>query len=166
MNGVQLLTHDRRRKSTSRRLPTGFSLLELLAVVTLLGVMGAAVTMRYGRDTLSNAGARSEARRISLGMLQAQRAAIRTGTSHGVKIYGGNSWAVVSVGSGGSRTIVDGPHVIDSQLQLTTNSDEVVFDFEGNGTSVFQAVIKGKDRTWQLRVLPLTRMIDSREVSN
>ena len=51
---------------------SGLSLIELLVVVTLLGVFATAALMRFGRDTFGDTGARSEARLLSLAMLHAR----------------------------------------------------------------------------------------------
>jgi type II secretory pathway pseudopilin PulG len=144
------------------------SLLELLAVITLIGVFSTVVMTRYGRSLLGDTGARSKARELSLGLLQAQRSAIRTGEAHGVIFTGTltniSSWSVVRIAQNGSQTVVDGPVPMGTDFRLGVNKDSIVFDFEGNGQSELQATLAGPDRTWQVSVLPLTRMIDSREV--
>lgn len=144
------------------------SLLELLAVITLLGVFSTAIMSRYGRNLLGNTGVRSKARELSLSLLQAQRTAIRTGTPHGVLFRGSSSkvesWAVVRFESNGSQSIVDELAPLPDDFQLSVSSDRIVFDFEGNGTSELQAKLNGPGRSWQVSVLPLTRMIDSREI--
>jgi hypothetical protein len=111
---------------------------------------------------------RSKAKELSLSLLQAQRAAIKTGVSHGVLFRGSSSsvesWAVMRFEADGSQSLVDESAPLTDDYQLSVSSDRIVFDFEGNGTSELQARLSGPDRDWQVSVLPLTRMIDSREV--
>jgi len=144
------------------------SLLELLAVITLMGIFAASVGIRYGRDILGDTGVRSKARELTIGLNAAQRAAIRSGLPHGIRFDGsaGNvsSWSVVRFDSGGGTTLVDGPYPMNSDLELAVDRSEIVFDFEGNGTGELNAQFSGPNRKWMVSVMPLTRMIDSREV--
>lgn len=152
------------------RIPhNGVSLLELIAVVTLMGVLGTAILTRLSRDILGDSGARSEARKLSLGMLEAQRAAIRTGNSHGVAFNGttanATSWSIIQVDSLGTETLVEGPNSLPTDLAVSVSQARIMFDFEGNGSTAFDARLAGPHRVWQLRVAPLTQMIDSREIT-
>src|SRR5690348_16459018 len=67
------------------RAARGFSLLELLAVMTLLGVLAAVGVSRMDRGTLLNVGAQGDARRVALDLHQARRRAISTGDNHFVR---------------------------------------------------------------------------------
>lgn len=144
----------------------GVSLLELLAVVVLVGIFSSAIVTRMSRDILGDSGARSEARRISLGLLGAQRAAIRTGLTHGITFEGPlssvTSWTSVQIGADSSRSIVEGPYAVPDDLSITVDRSEIWFDFEGNGTEL-SAQVSGPHRTWELSIAPLTSMIDCRE---
>lgn len=144
------------------------SLLELLAVIALMGVFATAIMSRYGRDLLGNTGVRSKARELSYSLLQAQRTAIKTGVPHGVMFRGStsqvDSWAVMRFDSNGTQTLVDEIAPLAADYKLSVTSDRIVFDFEGNGTSELNATLTGPERSWQVSVLPLTRMIDSHEI--
>ncbi len=147
----------------------GVSLLELLAVLTLMGIMAAAAASRFDRSILGDTGVRSGARALSLGILQAQRAAIRTGDAHGIVFYGAksnvSSWAVVRVMGNGARELVDGPYTIPGDYRVQVDTDEILFDFEGNGESTLLVDLIGPHRSWRISLFPLTRMIHSREVT-
>lgn len=146
----------------------GMSLLELLAVITLMGIFAATVGMRYGRDILGDTGVRSKARELTIGLNAAQRAAIRTGLSHGIRFDGSSndvtSWTVIRLDSDGGTSVVDGPYPMEADYELAVDRTEIVFDFQGNGTGEFNAQFTGPNRKWMVSVMPLTRMIDSREV--
>ena len=145
------------------------SLLELLAVIAIMGVLATAVTSRYGRSLIGNTGVRNEARRLSLGLLEAQRASIKSGLQHGVQLNGGTSnatsWSIIRIESDGTRSVIDGPLPFNEELRVTSDASEIFFDFEGNGTTEFNVSFVGPERSWALSVLPLTRMIDSRETT-
>lgn len=144
------------------------SLLELIAVITLMGILAVSVSMRYGRDILGDTGVRSKARELTIGLKTAQRSAIRTGLPHAVRFDGNagnvNSWTVIRHEIDGRTTLVDGPYPMIPEFQLSVDSGEIVFDFEGNGTSELNAQFIGPNRRWMVSVMPLTRLIDSREV--
>lgn len=148
---------------------SGHTLLELIAVVTLLGLFSSAAFMRIGRDIFGDTGARSQARIVSLAMLQAQRAAIRTGDSHGLILNGStssvSSWTIVQQLQDSSTSIVDGPHAFPEELTVSANRSDMWFDFEGNGNQRFELTFFGPNRSYQLTVQPMTRMIRSEEVT-
>ncbi|QEF98746.1 hypothetical protein Mal15_28010 [Stieleria maiorica] len=147
----------------------GLSLIELLVVVTLLGVFATAALMRFGRDTFGDTGARSQARLLSLAMLHAQRAAIRTGDSHGVVMQGpaaaATSWTVVRRRQDGSKVTVEGPHAVAERVRVSANASEMWFDFEGIGSQPFAAQLRGPNRSYTVHVEPWTRMIRTQESS-
>lgn len=142
------------------------SLLELLAVVGIMGVLSATVAARYGRDVLGNIGVRGQARKLSLGMVEAQRLAVRSGRLHGVQFAGSGSsasWTVVSVGDTGDRIVVDGPFPLSDDYKLKTSASEVLFDFEGNATKAVSIQLIGPKQTWTVDTLPLSSMIDCKK---
>ena len=124
--------------------------------------------MRFGRDIFGDTGARSVARVLSLSMLHAQRAAIRTGDFHAVRLQAANgkvaNWVVIQKAANGSEQIIDGPFTIAQNITVKANADEIWFDFEGNGNDRFSATILGPNRTYALSVEPLTRMIRTQEI--
>lgn len=165
MNDILVPRSDRSRNATRR----GLSLLELLVVVTLMGVFAAAVGSRFSRSIFGDSGARSGARMLSLCILTAQRNAVRTGDVHGIEFAGSptkiSGWTTFRRYPDGSHVTIDQTVALPDECTLTVSDTSVVFDFEGNGTSRFTAKFVGPNRAWSLSVEPLTRMIDSREVA-
>lgn len=147
----------------------GLSLLEMLAVVTLMGIFSAAVASRFGRDILGDVGVRGEARRISLGILEAKRTAIRSGVTCGVQFSGSTSnvtgWSVIRELPSGAREVIDGPFTVEEDFVVATDSSELLFDFEGHAQTALKATLTGPHREWQIVVFPLTGMIDCSEVT-
>ena len=153
---------------THRQARFGLSLLELIVVMTLMGIFSSAAFMRFGRDIFGDSGARSEARSLSVGLLHAQRAAIRTGDRHGVMLHGSTSnvksWSVVQERLDGSTVVVDGPHAIPDEVVVAASASAMWFDFEGAGSQMFLFTLTGPNRQYEIKVEALTRMIRSREV--
>ena len=58
------------------------TLLELVAVVFIIGLLGAMAVTRYGIHAIADVGAQGFARRLALDCLQARRRAISTGDNH------------------------------------------------------------------------------------
>ena len=134
-----------------------------------MGIFSATAFMRFGRDIFGDTGARSATRTLSLAILQAQRAAIRTGDPHGLVARGtiGNvtSWTIVQRSPDGSETIVDGPNVVSDDVSLSMSARESWFDFEGNGQAQLTANLVGPNRSFELVVEPMTRLIRSSETT-
>jgi len=164
MSDSLVFQSDRHRHTTRR----GLSLLELLVVLTLMSVFAAAVGQRFSRAIFGDSGARSNARMLSLCILTAQRQAIRTGDTHGIEFIGspGNvtGWTTFQRLPDGTAVTIDQTLDLPDECDISVSKMEVVFDFEGNGMTLFSATFVGPNRTWALSVEPLTRMINSREV--
>ena len=144
------------------------TLIELIVVITLLGVFASAVMMRLGASVFADTGARIEARLMSNALLRSQRAAIQTGDTHGLIFHGPHSsvtgWSIFQRRPDGTRVTIEPTHHFASEVDVSTNHAEVEFDFEGNGTTTFHAKLTGPNRAYEVHVEPLTRMIRTREI--
>src|SRR5262245_4043678 len=67
------------RRARARRAMT---LLELAAVVLIIGLLGVMAATRYGGNAVADVGAQGFARRLALDCSQARRRAISTGDNH------------------------------------------------------------------------------------
>ena len=77
----------------------------------LVGIFSVIATMRFGRTLLSEFGSNSEARVISMALLQAQRGSITAGENHFISFDSdpATNYRVVRR-TGGGDVVVEGPH--------------------------------------------------------
>lgn len=141
------------RRTNERR---GVTLLELLAVVTLLGIFASITMMRFGRSIFADFGARGETRAISLALLEAQRGAIKTGDNHYVQFDATNakSFSVLRVMDTGDR-LVDGPHALAADTVVTVSTTRMEFTFEGQALGDYNITLDGENWIWQLNVIQI-----------
>ena len=134
------------------------TLLELLLTLTLIGIFTATASMRLSPETQSNVGARSQARRLSLDLIQAQRRAISTGQNHFVQMTSGASGIT---GYTVRRRTASGSEVVETRdfsngITVTASHAELEFTFEGAALATYQVTLAGPDHTWQASVVPIT----------
>lgn len=140
----------------------GVSLLELLVVVTLIGIFASTVAMRFGRSLSAEFGSQGVARELSLAMLACQRAAINTGDDHYVEFLatsGKISSYRIMRDISGVATLVDGPKPINTDVTVTTSSTTIRFNFEGGALSSYTVSVQGVARTWQITVVAINGAI-------
>ncbi|MBC8352934.1 MAG: prepilin-type N-terminal cleavage/methylation domain-containing protein [Planctomycetes bacterium] len=144
----------------------GVTLLELVMVVTLMGIIAAIGTARFGRSAYANFGAQGEARTLSLSMLRAKRAAITTGNNHFIQ-FDATTATQFSVMRriGSSSTLVDGPHLLNSDVTVVASTTEMDFTFEGEAAASYQVDFTGNGRNWRLNVVPVTGAVIVTDVS-
>ena len=136
--------------------------MELLVVLTLMGIFAAAVAMRYGRSIFAEFGAQGTARELSLALLSCQRASITTGDDHYVEFLssGGriSSYRIMRLVSG-VATLVDGPKTISTDVNVTVSSSTMQYNFEGGALGSYWVRIVGQTRAWRVDVIPITGAI-------
>jgi prepilin-type N-terminal cleavage/methylation domain-containing protein len=137
----------------------GVTLLELLVVITLLGIFTSVAAMRFGRTLFAEFGAHSTARQLSLALLTCQRAAIRTGDDHFLQftVSGGEAVSYRFMQDTGSGSqLVDGPVAISDDVTVTVSDTDMRYTFEGAAGGAYQIQIVGENRSWQVDVIPIT----------
>jgi prepilin-type N-terminal cleavage/methylation domain-containing protein len=154
---------DRSSGGVRRR---GVTLLELLVVVTLMGILSSVVVSRYGRDIFGDFGARSEAQQLWLDLEAGRRMAIRSGKEHSIVFSGpvNGSWTGYDIVEGtsaeartGKGTSVSGdPRVFPKELVVDGGVKAVSFSFEGHASEAAQWRLTGPNRSWQVRLVPLS----------
>lgn len=147
------------RNRTRRR---GVSLLELLVVITLMGIFASVAAMRFGRTLLSEFGAHAEARQLSLALLTCQRAAVKTGDDHLLRfvLEGGRAASYQLLrDNAGTLQLVDGPRALSGDITVTVSHPDMRFDFEGSAQAAYQIQLLGENRRWQIDVVPVTGAI-------
>jgi len=144
------------RHASARRAMT---LLEVVAVVVIIGLVAAAAATRFGFDTLANTGGEGFARRLSLDCLQARRRAISTGDNHSVRftISGGQATQYALYRRGGSGDVlVDEVHAVPDDVTVTPSATDFEFTFTGDSLAPYTASILGPDRSWNVTVVQAT----------
>ncbi|NQT37594.1 MAG: type II secretion system protein [Planctomycetes bacterium] len=150
----------RARPRWTRRAVT---LLELVAVVAILGIFAVVAVSRIGPGTLHNFGARADARRLAVDLLQARRRSIATGENHylAFTVVGGKatSYTLYRRDAGGD-VAVDSPHEFPANVVVATSHTDAEFTFEGAALAAYQLTLTGAEQTWRVDVVPVTGTVD------
>jgi type II secretory pathway pseudopilin PulG len=135
------------------------SLLEVIAVVTIVGLLGAMAFMRFGHDTISNIGAQSLARQIALDCMQARSRAISDGRDHYLlfTLSGPNATQYALYRSQtGTDPRVDDIHVVPTGVTVTPSSSQPTFEFTGEASASYTITVSGPDRSWLITIAQLS----------
>lgn len=142
------------------------TLLELVAVVTLIGIMASVAMFRIGTGGVGDFGARGIGGRIAMDMKIARRAAISTGDNHYLSftVSGGKvtSYRMYRKASGGDVT-ADAVRTVPDEVTVTVSASTAEFNFEGEALAAYQVTLAGPNRTWQLDVVPVTGAVSLTE---
>ena len=147
----------------------GVTLMELLAVVILMGILAVVGIARFGRSASANFGSNGEARMLSLSMLRARRLAITTGDNHFIQFDAAAPTAATQYNvmqrTGSGDVLVEGPHLLNSDVTVVASEAEMDFTFEGEADGAYQVDFDGNGRSWQLNVVPITGAVSVAEVT-
>ncbi len=135
------------------------SLLELMVVVTLMGIFATIAIARLGPTIFGDVGTQTDARRVGLTLLQAKRRAIMAGNNYGVLYQndaaGKLTYSVVSIASNGSTTVVDGPYPFSQNVTATVSHNTMAFTFEGQALAPYTVNLVGPHKSWRISVIPV-----------
>ncbi|MEW4455833.1 prepilin-type N-terminal cleavage/methylation domain-containing protein [Bremerella sp. JC817] len=136
----------------------GYSLLEMLAVVTILGLLAAIGATRISPGLKGNLAAGSDSFQILMALRQARTAAIATGDNHRLRMLAssGTITGFQIERDGGSTTIVEGPHTLSSDTTITQVGGDATFNFQGEATVAPVITFAGPDRTERITVISAT----------
>ncbi len=163
------VTNDDARRVPARR---AFSLLELIAVLTIVGLLSSMAFIRFGEGAYNTTSAQGFVRALVLDLRQARSRVISTGEDHYV-LFSRTDGVVTSYtlyrdGLSGDY-IVDRTVAVPKGAVVTTATDTWTFDFEGSlsgGTGTGTIVVTGPHHTWTINVYRATGAIKSTEVSS
>ncbi len=128
-----------------------FSLIELLAVLVILGLLAAAGFARYGSSTVQHLAGEGFARRLALDLIQARRRTIVSGDNHYLQLSpaAGNitSYTMYRRASGGD-VVVEQTRTIPTGVTASASHATLEFDFDGASLAAYSASIVGPQRTW------------------
>lgn len=147
----------RQARSLARR-HQGYSLLELLAVVTILGLLAAIGATRLAPGIQGNVARGTDSFRTLMAMRQARAAAIATGDDHRLRMIatGGAITAFQIERLGGTTTIVEGPHNFSGETTILQTGSDATFNFQGEATVAPVLTFAGPDRTDRITVVAAT----------
>jgi Tfp pilus assembly protein FimT len=136
------------------------TLLELAAVVLIVGLLGVMAATRFGNNAMADVGAQGFARRLALDCSQARRRAISTGDNHLLRFsFSGSNATQYGLyrRQGGSTTLVDEVHPVPSSVTVATaGTTDMEFNFTGEALASYTITVTGPDRTWTVTVPQVT----------
>jgi Tfp pilus assembly protein FimT len=155
-----------RLKRNQRGHRIAMTLLEMLAVVTLMGIFGGMAMMRYGPTIFGNFGSQADARRLQMGYAHARRAAILSGNFHAVRFVSNPETGAALGGfqivrlndSMIDQAVVDGPFYFARNVQVSGTTGDIVFTFEGQALSATALELRGDNKRFQINVTPINGM--------
>jgi prepilin-type N-terminal cleavage/methylation domain-containing protein len=159
MNGLHLevTATPMARQAAARRAMT---LLELSAVVFIIGLLGAMAASRYGGSTIADVDGQGFSRRLALDCSQARRRAIATGDNHLLQfaISGGEATQyAIYRRQGASTNLVDQVQAVPADVTVTTGgASNVEFTFTGEALTSYTITVQAPDRTWTVTVPQVT----------
>ncbi len=131
----------------------GFTLLELIVTVTMVGILAAVTTARLSSSTQANHSTVGDARRLALDLLQAQRRAIATGDNHYVA-FTTSAGKIVNYTlyrrQAGVNVAVDAVHTFDTQITITSADTNLEYQFDGTALSAYSITLAGPNMSYQV----------------
>jgi hypothetical protein len=141
-------------------LRSGVTLLELAAVVLIIGLVGAVAASRYGGSAIADVGAQGFARRLALDCLHARRRAISVGDNHLLRftLAGGQATQYgVYHRQGGNVVLIDDVRAVPSDVVVTTGGAvDVEFNFTGEALASYTIAVQAPDVTRTVTVYQVT----------
>ena len=152
---------------TQARRPVGrraFSLIELTAVLVIVGLLAAAGLTRWGWNTMQNLSGEGFARRLALDLVQARRRTIATGDNHYLQLSPSaanvTSYTMYRRATGGD-TVVEQTRTIPSGVTASSSHATLEFDFDGTSLASYSVAVVGPDRTWTITTVMATGAVQT-----
>lgn len=162
-----MLLENNARRATARR---AFSLIEMLAVLAIVGVLSGMAFMRFGTSYQTTA-TEGFVRALMLDLRQARARTISTGDNHYV-LLSRTSGVVTSYtlyrDTGSGDIVVDRTVAVPDGTTVTTATDQWEFEFDGGlgtGTGSGTIVVAGPHYQWTIYVYRATGTMDAAKVA-
>jgi len=132
-------------------------------VLSILAAMAAVAMSRMGSSLVANLRSTTDARRLSLDLLQAKRRAIASGDDHYLLLSGAGPYTGYTLyrQTSGGDVAVDTPRMFPAEVVVTSTHNQLQYTFEGNALAAYQVTLTAPDRTWQLSVTPATGTVQT-----
>ncbi len=146
-------------RSTSTARMAGMTLVELMAVVAIVGILSAVVITRLGSAGIGNPGAQAVARRLSLDFRHARGLAIAEGINHYVKFdVSGTDLVGYTVYRTDSPTDirVETYRTFEKGVTATSGTTQVEFTPTGAALAACTVVVSGPSATYTVSVIAAT----------
>jgi type II secretory pathway pseudopilin PulG len=136
-----------------------FSLVELIAIVAIIGLLATAGLMKYGAGTVQNLTGDGFARKLAVDLIQARRRTIATGDNHYLLLApaAGNvtSYRIFRRASGGD-VVVDQTQTVPGGVTCSASHTTLEFDFDGAALAAYSASVVAPNRTWTVSTVMAT----------
>jgi prepilin-type N-terminal cleavage/methylation domain-containing protein len=137
----------------------GFSLIELAAVLVILGLLAAAGLTRYGSSTVQKLAGEGFARQLALDLAQARRRTIATGDNHFLQLSPSaanvTSYVIYRRTSGGDA-VVEQTRAVPSGVTVSSSHATLEFDFDGASLAAYSVAVVAPARTWTIATVMAT----------
>ena len=156
------------RRALARR---AFSLIELLAVLFIIGLLSSVAFLRFGTTSYQSTTAAGFTRTLMLDLRQARARTVSSGDNHYLLFT--RSSGVVSTytlyrDTGSGDVVIDRVVAVPDGIVVTTATDQWEFDFDGSlntGTGTDTIVVTGTHYTWTISVCRATGTATSSKVA-
>lgn len=156
------------RRTVARR---AFSLVELLSVLTIVGLLSSIAFLRFGESAYNSTSTEGFVRTLMLDLRQARARTISSGDDHYVLLSrtGGvvTSYTLYR-STGGGNIVVDRTVEVPTGATVTTATDQWLFDFDGSlggGTGTATIVVASNHNSWTITVYRATGAVKSAKVA-
>lgn len=131
-----------------------FSLMELMMVLTIIGLLSGMAVMQLGDSAFATTDANGFAQRLARDFAQTRRRSIATGTDHSLSFTRSSGNIVSYAIYDAAATQLEQSVVVPTSVTVTSASDVFTFDFAGAVTSGADNTIRvdGPEFYWNVSV--------------